>query len=208
MEQRWSARVEETGDSRENPPTRGIVRHDSNLQISGVTRPGIEPGPCAPGLRVGKLHSIDEQKRWAGEQPARTNHRLVLWQQATNEDDLSASWYTRLWTNPTARLYRELQPRARDRGGAVDRVFSPPTYCRRNKFYSRRRRLRDSCQIMPLVGGFSRGYSVPLRPIPALLRTYLRFTLIGSQHLDAKSRPNLLRSSLHFSRACQENCPH
>ncbi|KAJ8865950.1 hypothetical protein PR048_033473 [Dryococelus australis] len=31
-------------DLRENPPTSGIVRHDSHLRKSGVTRPGIEPG--------------------------------------------------------------------------------------------------------------------------------------------------------------------
>ncbi|KAJ8867657.1 hypothetical protein PR048_031460 [Dryococelus australis] len=34
----------ETGDLRENPPTRGIHRHDSHLRKSGMTRPGIESG--------------------------------------------------------------------------------------------------------------------------------------------------------------------
>ncbi|KAJ8888441.1 hypothetical protein PR048_007931 [Dryococelus australis] len=34
----------ETGFPRENPPTNGIVRHDSHMRESGVTRPGIEPG--------------------------------------------------------------------------------------------------------------------------------------------------------------------
>ncbi|KAJ8889720.1 hypothetical protein PR048_009221 [Dryococelus australis] len=32
------------GDSRENPPTNGIIRHDSHMRKSGVNRPGIEPG--------------------------------------------------------------------------------------------------------------------------------------------------------------------
>ncbi|KAJ8895035.1 hypothetical protein PR048_000359 [Dryococelus australis] len=32
------------GVPRENPPTNGIVRHDSHMRKSGVTRPGIEPG--------------------------------------------------------------------------------------------------------------------------------------------------------------------
>ncbi|KAJ8876498.1 hypothetical protein PR048_020943 [Dryococelus australis] len=32
----------ETGDLRENPPTSGIVRHDSHLRKSGVNRPGVE----------------------------------------------------------------------------------------------------------------------------------------------------------------------
>ncbi|KAJ8872569.1 hypothetical protein PR048_026175 [Dryococelus australis] len=34
----------ETRDPRENPPTRGFVRHNFHLRKSGVTRPGIEPG--------------------------------------------------------------------------------------------------------------------------------------------------------------------
>ncbi|KAJ8882490.1 hypothetical protein PR048_014301 [Dryococelus australis] len=33
------------GDPRENPPTNGIARHDSHVQESGVTRPGIQSGP-------------------------------------------------------------------------------------------------------------------------------------------------------------------
>ncbi|KAJ8869105.1 hypothetical protein PR048_030669 [Dryococelus australis] len=39
-----SEKAGETGDPRENPPTSGIVRHDSHLRESGVNRPGIEPG--------------------------------------------------------------------------------------------------------------------------------------------------------------------
>ncbi|KAJ8884344.1 hypothetical protein PR048_016201 [Dryococelus australis] len=44
LEQYWNERAEEKGNTRENPPTSGIVRHDSHLRISAVTRPGIEPG--------------------------------------------------------------------------------------------------------------------------------------------------------------------
>ncbi|KAJ8891643.1 hypothetical protein PR048_004171, partial [Dryococelus australis] len=58
---------------------------------------------------------------------------------------------------------------------------SPPDY-----------RMWESCRTMPLVGGFSRGSPVSPRPCyPALLHTKPHFTLIGSQHLDVKSRPNL-----------------
>ncbi|KAJ8888358.1 hypothetical protein PR048_007848 [Dryococelus australis] len=42
MEQRRNEGAVETGDPRENAPTRGIVRHDSRMRKSG--RPGIEPG--------------------------------------------------------------------------------------------------------------------------------------------------------------------
>ncbi|KAJ8887757.1 hypothetical protein PR048_013975 [Dryococelus australis] len=35
MEQRWNERAGETGDPRENPPTRGVVRHDSSMRKSG-----------------------------------------------------------------------------------------------------------------------------------------------------------------------------
>ncbi|KAJ8882378.1 hypothetical protein PR048_014185 [Dryococelus australis] len=43
---RWATRLNsgETGDPRENPPTSGIVRHDSHLKKSRVNRPDIEPG--------------------------------------------------------------------------------------------------------------------------------------------------------------------
>ncbi|KAJ8867519.1 hypothetical protein PR048_031321 [Dryococelus australis] len=43
----------ETGDLRENPPTNGIVRHDSHMRESGVIRPGIEPG--SPWLEASRL---------------------------------------------------------------------------------------------------------------------------------------------------------
>ncbi|KAJ8891815.1 hypothetical protein PR048_004369 [Dryococelus australis] len=49
MEQRRNEGVDDTGDPQENPPTSGIVRHDSRLQGSGVSRPGIEPGLCLVG---------------------------------------------------------------------------------------------------------------------------------------------------------------
>ncbi|KAJ8885402.1 hypothetical protein PR048_011599 [Dryococelus australis] len=45
MELRRNEGMEETGNSRENPLTNGIVRHDSHMRKSEVTRPGIEPGP-------------------------------------------------------------------------------------------------------------------------------------------------------------------
>ncbi|KAJ8880288.1 hypothetical protein PR048_016754 [Dryococelus australis] len=42
------------GDSRENPSTNGIIRHDSHMRKSGLTRLGIEPGSpwWENGLRV------------------------------------------------------------------------------------------------------------------------------------------------------------
>ncbi|KAJ8870250.1 hypothetical protein PR048_029271 [Dryococelus australis] len=47
LEQRRNERAGETRDPREDPPTNGIVRHDSHMRGSGVARPGIEPGsPC------------------------------------------------------------------------------------------------------------------------------------------------------------------
>ncbi|KAJ8871871.1 hypothetical protein PR048_028211 [Dryococelus australis] len=43
-QQRRNARPGETGDPLENPPTTGIVRHDSLIRNPGVTSPAIEPG--------------------------------------------------------------------------------------------------------------------------------------------------------------------
>ncbi|KAJ8870898.1 hypothetical protein PR048_027199 [Dryococelus australis] len=49
----------EMGEPRENPPTSGIVRHDSHLRKSGVNRPGIEPG--SP---VWEASSLTAQPPW------------------------------------------------------------------------------------------------------------------------------------------------
>ncbi|KAJ8875341.1 hypothetical protein PR048_023236 [Dryococelus australis] len=52
-------------------------------------------------------------------------------------------------------------------------------------------RMWESCRSMPLVGGFSQGSSVS--PSPSFRRYSI--TLIGSEDLDVKSRPNLFTHS-------------
>ncbi|KAJ8881982.1 hypothetical protein PR048_018470 [Dryococelus australis] len=59
----------ETGDSRENPPTSGIVRHNSHMRKYGVTRPGIEPG--SPWWEASRLTA---QPPW----PLCTRRRNIL----------------------------------------------------------------------------------------------------------------------------------
>ncbi|KAJ8867364.1 hypothetical protein PR048_031165 [Dryococelus australis] len=54
MEQRRNEGTGETGDTRENPLTSGIVQHDSHLRESGVNRPGIEHGSA----RGGSVHLV------------------------------------------------------------------------------------------------------------------------------------------------------
>ncbi|KAJ8867214.1 hypothetical protein PR048_031009 [Dryococelus australis] len=44
MEQRRNEGSGETGDPRENPPTSGIIPHNSHWPKCGMNRPGIEPG--------------------------------------------------------------------------------------------------------------------------------------------------------------------
>ncbi|KAJ8871115.1 hypothetical protein PR048_027419 [Dryococelus australis] len=43
MERHRNERAGEAGDPRENTSTNGIVRHDSHMRKSGVTRPGLNP---------------------------------------------------------------------------------------------------------------------------------------------------------------------
>ncbi|KAJ8885957.1 hypothetical protein PR048_012163 [Dryococelus australis] len=59
----------------------------------------------------------------------------------------------------------------------------------------------ESCWAMPLVGGFSRGFSV--HPVPSFRHCSMltSITLIGSQDLAAKSHPNIFTHS-----ACQYLC--
>ncbi|KAJ8867547.1 hypothetical protein PR048_031349 [Dryococelus australis] len=58
-------------------------------------------------------------------------------------------------------------------------------------------RMWESCRTMPLVGGFSRGS--PVSPAPSFRRCSIltSITLIGSQDLDVKSRPNPFTHSLN-----------
>ncbi|KAJ8889047.1 hypothetical protein PR048_008541 [Dryococelus australis] len=58
----------ETGNLRENPLTNGIVRHDSHMRKSGVTRPGIEPG--SPWWEASRLTA---QRPW----PQNTAQRRI-----------------------------------------------------------------------------------------------------------------------------------
>ncbi|KAJ8896054.1 hypothetical protein PR048_001395 [Dryococelus australis] len=52
---RRNAWAGETGDPRENPPTTGIVRHDSHLRKSGLTRPGLNPAYNLTSTLTGML---------------------------------------------------------------------------------------------------------------------------------------------------------
>ncbi|KAJ8895591.1 hypothetical protein PR048_000927 [Dryococelus australis] len=58
----------------------------------------------------------------------------------------------------------------------------------------------ESCRTMTLVGGFSRGS--PVSPTPSFQRRsiFTSITLIGSQDLSVKSRPNLFTHSFHTHR--------
>ncbi|KAJ8879993.1 hypothetical protein PR048_020614 [Dryococelus australis] len=73
---------------------------------------------------------------------------------------------------------------------------SPPT--KANRFQSTAGspdfRKWESCQMMPLVGGFSRGSPVSLVPSFRRRSTLTPIVLIGSPDLAAKSRPNLFGS--------------
>ncbi|KAJ8873410.1 hypothetical protein PR048_024226 [Dryococelus australis] len=65
MEQRRDERAEETGDPRgEDPPTNGIVRHDSHMRKSGVIRPRIEPGSSNASEKLARMdYSLHERMR-------------------------------------------------------------------------------------------------------------------------------------------------
>ncbi|KAJ8878852.1 hypothetical protein PR048_019441 [Dryococelus australis] len=62
MEQHRNEMTGETGDPRENPPTKGFVQHDYHMRKSGVTRSGIEPGglyACWSAAEVAKVRAVN-----------------------------------------------------------------------------------------------------------------------------------------------------
>ncbi|KAJ8890900.1 hypothetical protein PR048_010409 [Dryococelus australis] len=77
---------------------------------------------------------------------------------------------------------------------------SPPTKANRVQSPSRSPNFRkwESCRTMPLVGGFSWGF--PVSPAPSFRRRSIltSITLISSQYLAVKSRPNLFIHSRAF----------
>ncbi|KAJ8879909.1 hypothetical protein PR048_020529, partial [Dryococelus australis] len=78
MEQRQNERVEETGDPRESPSADGIVRHDSHIRKSGVTRPEVRRsgaeqrrneegrGKEVPGENTSDTHTRLSSVRYVG----------------------------------------------------------------------------------------------------------------------------------------------
>ncbi|KAJ8881189.1 hypothetical protein PR048_017662 [Dryococelus australis] len=73
----------------------------------------------------------------------------------------------------------------------------------------------ESCPTMPLVGGFSRGSPVSLAPSFRRSSIFTSITLIGSQDLAVKSRPNIfthvgIASALHLyaSTCLRDNTAH
>ncbi|KAJ8888540.1 hypothetical protein PR048_008031 [Dryococelus australis] len=133
----------ETGDPQENPPTNGIVRHDSHMRISGSN-------------------------------PTKNQTSFAL-QEAQFATLNSSSFYA-------TTTYK-----------ATGLPFSLDT----------RFRKWESCRTMPLVGVLSRGS--PVSPAPSFRNStiFTSITLIGSQDLAVKSRPNIF-TSLHFIPAVGE----
>ncbi|KAJ8888032.1 hypothetical protein PR048_007517 [Dryococelus australis] len=74
MEQRRNERARETGDHRENPPTCGIVRHDSNLRKSMRRRGHPLPAWIAAGREMRGARSMRAATRMRGRHDARLSH--------------------------------------------------------------------------------------------------------------------------------------
>ncbi|KAJ8882743.1 hypothetical protein PR048_014556 [Dryococelus australis] len=171
----------------ENPPTNGIVRHDSHMRKSELIRAGIEPG--SPWWEASRLTT---QPPWHPRHihcRMKSSHgthrrvfiapfsfclcRLSLVGKPTEDApysallELSVACYIVYSRFPTT----------------VNRVESPAGSPDLRKW--------ESCRTMPLVGGFSRG--PPISPALTFRRRSIlaSVTLIGSQDLAVKSRPNL-----------------
>ncbi|KAJ8889218.1 hypothetical protein PR048_008716 [Dryococelus australis] len=96
------------------------------------------------------------------------------------------------WVRENCSLYRE-----RGHGGCA--IFTLPTKANRDQSPAGLPDFRkwESCRTMPLVEGFYRGYPVSSAPSFQRRSIFTSITLIGSEDLDVKSRPNLFTHSLH-----------
>ncbi|KAJ8893903.1 hypothetical protein PR048_006504 [Dryococelus australis] len=193
MEQRRNASAGETGNPLGNPSTSGIVRHNSHLRKSGSDLTGDRTRLAL--VRCDMLTA----------QPPRPMHNAL----ATKMASLASNSVGTPFANQRLVTYL---PDDSSRGGPVDfksahfiktrsppskanRVQSPagsPDFCK-----------RESCRKMPLVDGFSR--RSPVSPAPSFQCRFIftSITLIDSEDLNAKSRPNLFTHSLYREQPLQ-----
>ncbi|KAJ8879820.1 hypothetical protein PR048_020428 [Dryococelus australis] len=168
----------EIGDRRENPPTSGIVWHDSHMGGGdlGATPRGIEPG----------------SRRWeASRLTTAALGKKCLWkaqfQKKVKEEPKFESFKRHLRT-PHVVGATVAERLARSPPAKANRAQSPAGSTDFRKW--------ESCQAMSLGGGFSReSPTSPAPPIPAPLHIH-SITLIGSEDLNVKSHPNLFSHSL------------
>ncbi|KAJ8871720.1 hypothetical protein PR048_028053 [Dryococelus australis] len=65
----------------------------------------------------------------------------------------------------------------------------------------------ESCRTMPLVGGFPRGSPVSPAPLFRCRSIFTSITLIGSEDLAVKSRPNIFTRSIRAMRSTSKRRP-
>ncbi|KAJ8879892.1 hypothetical protein PR048_020512 [Dryococelus australis] len=149
----------------------------------------------APGiviLEVTRVHSVKTLQCW--EHFIIQNVTIGLCVHATTDKHQQSHAEGR----ETQFVYLSVTQSRRNAGGGGGTVaerlaHSPPTKANRAQSPAGPPDFRkwESCRTMPLVGGFSQGS--PVSPVPSFRRRsiFTSVTLIGSQDLAVKSRPNL-----------------
>ncbi|KAJ8871499.1 hypothetical protein PR048_027821 [Dryococelus australis] len=198
MERRRSEGAGEAGDPREDLLTNGIVRHDSHLRKTRVTRPGIEP--CSPWWEASGLTA---RPPW----PQLGSRTLAADSLTFPNNERNITMVKMSYTRCSCHrldidflLLRILNEFLEELLKSFVRapVRLPP---RRTGFNSRVGSLLDirmwkSQRTMSLVGGFTRGYSVS--PAFSFRRCSIltSITLISSQNLAVESLQNVFTHSL------------
>ncbi|KAJ8873599.1 hypothetical protein PR048_024417 [Dryococelus australis] len=157
---------------RDNPPTNGIVWHDSHMRKSGVTRQGIEPG--SPWWEA------DSEVNVQGKRPVPRASRGL----------------SEMWTRPHRRKQHVISP-LRTHLLGVRLAYSPPT--KANRVQSPVGSLRIShVGIVPNDAADRRVFSGDLQfspPLHSRAAPYLASTLAGFQDHEVKGRSKFLHST-------------
>ncbi|KAJ8888667.1 hypothetical protein PR048_008159 [Dryococelus australis] len=162
----------ETGDPRENTMTSGIVRHDSH----------VRKFVWATGHRT-KFALVGSERSSHCAELRTQAYALKLRRNAVQRQQSEKTYQTKV-TSTTFPLRRARSKkivnasRLRSRDDVVVRLLacSPPTEANRVRFPAGSLpdfRMQESCRMMPLMGGFSRGSPVSPLFIPALLHIHL-----------------------------------
>ncbi|KAJ8898431.1 hypothetical protein PR048_003791 [Dryococelus australis] len=188
MEQHRNERAGETGDPRENPPTSGIVRHDSPMRISGKNRVplGIDGNRTRDGPR-------ERRKSSSCDVPISVRKLARVRASSNNCFRTELSKVVTDFTLLRQTLFKTILQRQQLTANYPNTTVTPPK--RRGAAVAERLACSPPTKANPVR---SPAGSLPDSRTWGIMPDWSAVTLIGSQDLAVRSREHLFTHSLNI----------